>query len=84
MCFAAIVKANNIQYNTDHHLQSGYHGDTRRTALIIRTVGKGPENKQREIKSDVWVKWGKEIKGGHREVNMAACGIYTGFNLFDV
>lgn len=39
----------------------------------IRTVGKGPENKQRELKSVVWVKWVKEMKGGHGEGNTAAC-----------
>lgn len=39
----------------------------------IRTVGKGQENKQRELKSVVWVKWVKEMKGGHGEGNTAAC-----------
>lgn len=39
----------------------------------IRMVGKGAENKQRELKSVVWVKWVKEMKGGHGEGNTAAC-----------
>lgn len=37
-----------------------------------------------KIKSDVWVKRVKEIKGGHGEGNMAACGLHAGFDLVSV